>query len=260
VIKDAKIIVFLLIVIFSIGFLSALFNQIAYAHNFIPNDTATFLTQVYRVEIELTLAINSFPSNVTLAIDHAEDATTLMDEIYDTEGDFIDDTDFIIRYNEAMSNHNSTVYAMVIANIADEILRKYGEAYDLDYDLTNMSNMMIMISDINSSSSMNLHRPQHSNTTEKNSSSSVVNFDEHQSAKQLSETAYQIFKNKLEPLSMSNTTINNNTVTAKLEKSLVDIKDLMMMNNREMASELMKIIHGQVHPILQAAYNLQLKQ
>jgi hypothetical protein len=101
------------------------------------------------------------------------------------------------------------------------MLKMLGEAYDLDYDLTNMSNMMIMISDIDSSSFMNLHQPQHSNTTEKNSSSSVVNFAEYQSAKQLSERAYQIFKNKLEFLSMSNSMNNDNTtVTAKLEKVL----------------------------------------
>jgi hypothetical protein len=259
VIKDGGIIVFLLIELFSMGFVYTLFYQNAYAHNFFPNDTATFLTQVYKAEIELVLAINNFPSNMTLVMDHAEDATTIMNDIYDSEGDVEDDTDFITRYNEAMSNRNSTVYAMVLANIADEILRKYGEAYDLDYDLTNMSNMMIMISDIDSSSFMNLHRPQHSNTTEKNSSSSLVNFADYQSAKQLSERAYQIFKNKLEPLSMSNNMHNNTTVTVKLEKSLVDIKDLMM-NNKETASELMKIVHGQVHPILQAAYNLQLKK
>jgi hypothetical protein len=34
----------------------------------------------------------------------------------------------------------------------------------------------------------------------------------------------------------------------------------MMMNNNESASELMQIVHGKIHPILQAAYNLPLKQ
>ncbi|MDQ3840842.1 MAG: hypothetical protein M3297_16440 [Thermoproteota archaeon] len=257
-IKDGRIIVFLLIGIFSIGFIYTLLYQNVYAHNFISNDTATFLTQVYQTEIELMLAINNFPSNMTLVMDHAEDATSIMNDIYDSEGDIEDDTDFITRYNEAISNPNSTVYAMVLANIADEILRKYGEAYDVDYDLTNMSNMMIMISGIDSSSSVNLHRLQHSNT-EKNNSSSIINFAEYQSAIQLSERAYQIFKNKLQPLSMSNSVNNDTTVTTKLEKSLVDIKDLMM-NNKETASELMKIVHGQLHPILQAAYNLQLKK
>lgn len=33
------------------------------------------------------------------------------------------------------------VQALVVANIADEILRKYGDAYNIDYDPTNISNM-----------------------------------------------------------------------------------------------------------------------
>jgi hypothetical protein len=36
---------------------------------------------------------------------------------------------------------NSTSLALVIANMVDEVLRKYGTAFDIGYDLTNMSNM-----------------------------------------------------------------------------------------------------------------------
>ena len=256
-IKEISIVAFVFIGIFSIEFVNILFNQNAYAHCFTPDDTATFITLVDQTKIELMLANNNFPSNVTIALDHAEDAATLMNSVYNFDDDITDDTDFIRKYSEDMSSRNSTVYAMVLANIVDEILRKYGKAYDLDYDLTNTSNM-IMISDTNSSSFMNMHGSQHSNMTEKNNSSPLVNIADYQSAKQLSERAYEIFTNKLKPLSVSSST-NDNTVTAKLEKSLVDIKDLMM-NNKETASELMTIVHGQFHPILQTAYNLQLKQ
>ena len=52
--------------------------------------------------------------------------------------------DFRIIYEEELLNNNNfTVQALVVANIADEILRKYGDAYDVGYDLTNMSNMPI---------------------------------------------------------------------------------------------------------------------
>jgi hypothetical protein len=261
VIKEHSTIVLLFVGIFSIGIVNKVLDENVYAHNFVSDEKAMFLTQVYRAEIELLLAINNFPSNVSLARDHAEDATVVMDDIYDPEGDIAEDTDFIRRYEEVMNSFNSTLYAMVIANIVDEVLRKYGEAYDLDYDLTNMSNMMMkMNSDINSSSNMNMQTMQHFGMTEKNNSSPAVNIDEYQSAKQLSEKAYEIFKTKLKPLSMrDSTTYNNNTVIANLEKNLVDIKHLMM-NNNESASELMQIVHGKVHPILQAEYNLPLKQ
>jgi hypothetical protein len=262
VIKEHSSIVLLFIGIFSIGIVNIVLDENVYAHNFVSDEKATFLTKVYQAEIELILAINNFPSNVSLATNHAEHATAVMDDIYDTEGDIAEDTDFIRRYDEVMNSFNSTFYAMVLANIADEILRNYGEAYDLDYDLTNMSNMMIINSDMDSSSSiMNMQTMQHFDTTEKNNSSPIVNVDEYQSAKQLSEKAYEIFKTKLKPLSMrDSTTNNNNTVIANLEKSLVEIKDLMMMNNNESASELMQIVHRKIHPILQAAYNLPLKQ
>jgi hypothetical protein len=261
-IKERSIIVLLLIGIFLIGIVNILLDKNVYAHNFIPDVKAAFLAQVYQAEIELNLAITNFPSNVSLATDHAEHATAVMEDIYDTEGDIAEDTDFIRRYDEVMNSFNSTFYAMVLANIADEILRKYGEAYDLDYDLTNMSNMMIMNSDMDSSSFMNTHRIQHSNMAEKNNFSQVVNVDEYQSAKQLSEKAYEIFETKLKPLSMLDSTTNNNnnnTVITVIEKNLVDIKHLMV-NNNESASELMQIVHGKIHPILQIEYNLPLKQ
>jgi hypothetical protein len=41
------------------------------------------------------------------------------------------------------NDDNSTVQALVVANIADEILRKYGDAFNVENDLTNMSNMLI---------------------------------------------------------------------------------------------------------------------
>jgi hypothetical protein len=266
VIKEVSIIVLLFIGIFFTGFVNIVFNQSAYAHCFLPNDTANFIALIYRADTELTLVNNNFPSNVTLALDHAKETATLMNYVYRFDEEVTDDSDFIRKYNEVMSSRNSTVYAMVLADILDEVLRKYGKAYDIDYDLTNMSNMIF---DTRSSSSfMNMHQPsQHSNMTEKNNnnnnSSSLVNIADYQSAKELSERAYQIFKNKLEPLSMSNGT--NNSIVAsnldKLEKSLVNINNLMMMNNKEAAAgELMKIVHVQVHPVLQATYNLQLKK
>jgi hypothetical protein len=267
VIKERSSIVLLFIGIFSIGIVNIVLDENVYGHNFVSDEKAMFLTQVYKAEIELILAINNFPSNVSLATNHAERAAFVMDDIYDTEGDITEDTDFIRKYDEAMNSFNSTFYAMVLANIADEILRNYGESYDLDYDLTNMSNMMmVMNSDTNSSSSnMNMQTmQQHFDMTEKNNSSPLVNVDEYQSAKQLSEKAYEIFKTNLKPLSihdnMTNTN-NNNTVIANLEQSLVEIKDLMMMNNNnDSASELMQIVHGKIHPILQAEYNLPLKK
>src|SRR5215210_7729065 len=128
--------------------------QVAYAHNFVPNDSATFLTRVYRASVELTLANSTFPSNVTLSMYHAEDAAKLMDDAYYLDEDVIDDSDFISKYNKAFNTTNSTTHALVLVNIVDQILREYRDAFDIDYDLTSMSNM-IMTADNTAMSNMN---------------------------------------------------------------------------------------------------------
>src|SRR5215218_1528032 len=176
-------------------------NHTVYAHNFVPNDFATFLTRVYRGEVELSLAKDNFPSNVTLALDHIDNAAEVMNKAFYTDEDIIDDTDFIAKYKKALSDNNSTVHALVLANIVDQVLREYGIAFDIDYDLTNMSNMImtadnIATYDMNSSSSsrnsMNMTTDSNiaDNSANNNNSSNLVNIDNYQSAQKLSEIAY----------------------------------------------------------------------
>jgi hypothetical protein len=251
-------------------------NHTAYAHNFVPNDSATFLTRVYRGEVELSLAKDNFPSNVTLALDHIDNAAEVMNKAFHTDEDIIDDTDFIAKYKKALSDTNSTVHALVLANIVDQVLREYGDAFDIDYDLTNMSNMIMTpttsMSDVNSSSlsSISMNTSMHSNMSEI-SSSKLVNIDDYQSVQRLSEVAYLIFKNELlqqQSLSYSNNTDNdnnngnnnnsNNNIISKLEKRMVDLKN--SVNDKVSAQELMALVHTQIHPSLQLAYNLRLIQ
>jgi hypothetical protein len=246
-------------------------NQLAYAHNFSPNALSTFIALVHIAEIELLLANNNFPSNVTLALDHGEKAVKLMDDAYYSDEDIIDDTDFIRRYNEALNSNNSTIHALAVANIVDQILREYSEAFDTGYDLTNMSNMMMIPmqtipnSDSRSSPSpshsmnMNMNMSMHSNIVaeENDSSTKIVNMDNYQSAQQLSESVYEIFENQLRSLNMSSSNTNNTGITM-VEKSLFALKD--SVNNKASAQDIMMLVHGQLHPNLQLAYNLKLKQ
>jgi hypothetical protein len=102
------------------------------------------------------------------------------------------------------------------------------------------------------------------------SSSKLVNIDDYQSVQRLSEVAYLIFKNELlqqQSLSYSNNTDNdnnngnnnsNNNIISKLEKRMVDLKN--SVNDKVSAQELMALVHTQIHPSLQLAYNLRLIQ
>jgi hypothetical protein len=85
---------------------------------------------------------NTFPLEIDSSY-HAKNAAELMNKTYHL-ANAVSPEDFRIVYEEEqLNNNNSTVQALVIANIADEILIEYEDAYDIDFDLTNMSNMLI---------------------------------------------------------------------------------------------------------------------
>src|SRR5918995_1244344 len=209
-----EITIFILILgMVSAGLANSNNNQLTYAHNFTPNSLSTFITLVYRAQVELSLANGSFPLNVTIALDHAEDAAQLIDDAYYFDEEIVDDADFTRKYNEALNSRNSTIHALVIANIIDQILREYGKAFDIGYDLTNMSNMM--------------------------------------RADMPDVTSY--------PAPPSGSANNTDTsIMARLEKSIKDLSYLVEI--KAPAQEIMILVHGEIHPSLQLAYDLILKR
>ena len=244
-------------------------NTSAYAHNFSPNSLSTFISLAHEADVELSLANSNFPSNITLALDHSKNAVKLMDDAYYSDDDIIDDIDFVRKYNEALNSRNTTIQALVVANIVDQILREYGEAFDIQYDLTNMSNMammggvnpssMVMSSTLNDNNNARMNMPMNSNieAEEKNNYTNIVNIDNYQSAQKLSEKAYQVFKNQLRPLAASSNNANQ-TAIIMVEKSLLDLNYLI--NNKASAQDIMGLVHGKLHLSLQLAYDLKIKQ
>jgi hypothetical protein len=89
-------------------------------------------------------------------------------------------------------------------------------------------------------------------------STSIVNFDNYASAEKLSEVVLQIFNDQLRPLARSSNTTANEAAIAMIDKGLIELKDLL--NNRASAQNVMMLVHGGLHPNLQLAYNLKLKQ
>jgi hypothetical protein len=155
------------------------------------------------------------------------------------------------------NDDNSTVQALVIANIVDEILRKYGAAYNIDYDLTNMSNM-----EMSNTASMSEHvGKKHFDIIGiiGTKGSELVDIADYQSAQALSVEANKIFEVILKPAAQVDNHNNNNSIAAvsKIKNSLVELNNLL--NNKASPQDLMKIVHMQIHPGLQLAYNLQSK-
>jgi hypothetical protein len=249
-------------------------NTAGYAHSFSPNSLSTFISLVHAADVELSLANSNFPANITLALDHSKNAVKLMNYAYRSDDEIIDDIDFVRKYNNAMSSQNETIHALVVANIVDRILSEYGEALDLQYDLTNMSNMNMAMQDMSNSDSFIfpsfpahitnesipiIERGDNNNNSNSNTTNtSIVNFDNYASAQKLSEVVLQIFNDQLSPLAGSSNNTANKAAIAMIDKDLIELKDLL--NNRASAQDVMMLVHGRLHPSLQLAYGLKLKQ
>jgi len=178
-------------------------------------------------------------------------------------------------------DQNTMLEALALANVIDGMLINYGNAYHVGFDMTNMSNM-VMIGNSSSPGSMVMNNPatgnnsgpsnmnmQSMNTSfnnmtttqvvsEKNMGYSLVNTSDYQSAQALATKASEIFNTKLKHMTMSN---NNKNVTAfvtSLENGLTQLND--SISKKASPLDIMMIVHTQIHPNLLEAFNLQLRK
>src|SRR5688572_17940193 len=115
-------------------------NHPVYAHNFSITDDSIISTIIEQIKTETQLVNEYFLSrNSIAAIEHAKNVANLSNALNDKLQVKIVD----ITKAYAKGLYNSMTFALVVANLIDEILRNYGSAYGIRYDLTNMSNMML---------------------------------------------------------------------------------------------------------------------
>jgi hypothetical protein len=258
-IRDVKALLFLVVVVVVITLL--VIEQIiepnfnAYAHYFTPDQSAEFLSLIHQINVEISLINNTFPLEIDSSYYHAKNAAELINKTYHL-ANAVSPEDFRIVYEEEqLNNNNSTVQALVIANIADEILREYGDAYDIDFDLTDMSNMLI-------TNSISAHgEERYSNNLENSDDNDelvLVNIWNYQSAQALSGKAVEVFERNLRPLTQADNNSSNSDLayTTKVENSLVELNNLLN-SKKTLPENLMDIVHTQIHPSLQLAYNLE---
>lgn len=176
---------------------------------------------------------------------------------------------------------NSTTQPLAFADLVDSILINYGNAYDVDFDITNMSNMAMMrgnsdmmtmsgtagkSSNSNNGNSMNMDSMNMSssaspstdvdnktdNKTDKNYS--LVDITDYQSAQALTTKAQEILNTKLEPMAPN----NSSAFITNLESGLTQLSDLIQRKGSP--TDIMMIVHMQIHPNLLEAFNLPLRQ
>lgn len=245
------------------------FYQKSYAHDFLVNNDITIVTLVEQIKAETELVNTNFlfNNNVSAQV-HAINAAELLNDLEDnmTEASEQSSSNLIQIYENEKTN--TTSLALVTANIVDEVLRKYGTAFDIGYDLTNMSNMGGMkMSNMNSGggSSMNMTSFQTStnnNTLERHSNMSmptmtgnnfeIVSIQDYETSQVLADVVNELFEDDLRPRSSVSETINID----KLEKNLKQLDQAIL--NKASPEALMGIVHVQIHPTLQQVYELEL--
>ena len=245
------------------------FYQKSYAHDFLVNNDITIVTLVEQIKAETELVNTNFlfNNNVSAQV-HARNAAELLKDLEDnmTEASEQSSSNLIQIYENEKTN--TTSLALVTANIVDEVLRKYGTAFDIGYDLTNMSNMGGMkMSNISSGggSSMNMTTFQTSannNTLERHSNMSmptmtgnnleIVSIQDYETSQVLADVVNELFEDDLRPRTSVSETVNID----KLEKNLKQLDQAIL--NKASPEDLMGIVHVQIHPTLQQIYELEL--
>ena len=176
---------------------------------------------------------------------------------------------------------NSTSQPLAFADLVDSVLINYGNAYAVDFDMTNMSTMammggnptdMTMSGAIGNSSnsnngngmimdSMNMSSTAFSsvdvdsktdNKTDRNYS--LVDITDYQSAQALTTKAQEILNTELKPMAPN----NSSAFITNLESGLTQLSNLIQRKGSP--TDIMMIVHMQIHPNLLEAFNLPLRQ
>lgn len=287
----------------------------AFGHTFSPNESASFLSFVDQIQVESELVRTNFANDSTsLAQEHAKKAGSLLTSNITAEiaeenqrvaneltraindlqvismspqqvgsvDQLVNDIDSILGEAESTrieqaDLENATIQALAFADLVNSILENYGNAYAVDFDMTNMSNMVMNGQDNNNMSTngrdndsnkeMNSMNMSTSSTVVGmdvggggegsesgiNSSSSLANMTDFQSAQALAAKALEIFKVKLKPIAPNNSSAS----LTNLENGLSKLND--SIRNKGSPMDIMMIVHTQIHPNILQAFSLRLE-
>jgi len=257
----------------------------AFGHSFESDDSVYLLTLIEKTQTELELAKKNYPSNVTLSMDHSDDAARLVYETFYADEDVANDGEFAKRYNQELSKSNLTSNALVVVTLVDEVLRNYADSIDLNFDLTNMSNLLYIIPTTNSNNNNNNNNNSNNESIDKlensffanafnNSENSNVNVNKNDSKNPLFLTNHTIMNyatyETAKILAMKINTLFQLYLKSfiGLDKSkLNDVRKLeddfykfySLIDENSSPAEIMKKVHIDIQPTMQKIYNLKIK-
>jgi hypothetical protein len=275
-----------------------------YGHTFTPNESASFISLVDQLRVESKLVQMSLRNdNLSLAQEHANKSAALLTsnvtkEIAEQNQRVADELSMAIidlqnisstgqkkSVDQLVSNidailgeavttrieqeqrTNSTIQALAFASLVNNILTEYGNAYAVEYDMTNMSNMarlgnntsMVMSGMVNGGNNgdSNMDSRNMSSSTmmnednETNRNYSLVDITDYHSAQALAAKELEIFNVELKPMAPNNTT----AFITNLENGLIQLNSSIRSNASPI--DIMMIVHTQIHPNLLEAFSLE---
>ncbi len=249
-----------------------------FGHSFESDDSVYLLTLIEKTQTELQLAKKNYPSNVTLSMDHSDDAARLVYDTFYADEDVANDGEFAKRYNQELSKANITSNALVVVTLVDEVLRSYADSIDLNFDLTNMSNLLYIIptnSNNNDASNQSIDKleslfftnvfnsSENSNVNVNNNDGknalltnhTIMNYAKYETAKTLAmkiNTLFQLYLKSF--IGLDKTKLND---VRKLEDDFYKLYSMIDTNSSP--AEIMKKVHIDIQPTMQKVYNLKTK-
>ncbi len=160
--------------------------------------------------------------------------------------------------------YNNTVIALVVANLADEVLRNYGHAFGvpsnimLSMNFSNIINSQNKSNDTANTNSQNNHTMHQENSSAAAAAAAATMIDRpsYISTLELSDRMIQLYSNELNGTSSESAYINK--ANSDLGIAVYELKK--SVESKESPYKIMEIVHGKVHPNLQLAFNLTLKR
>jgi hypothetical protein len=163
---------------------------------------------------------------------------------------------------------DETTKPIAFADLVDSVLINYGNAYRVDLDMTNMSNMAMMGGNSSSMAMVDMADKNNSNNSgsmnigsmdmammnmngKTNRNNSLVDMTDYQSAQALATKAQEIFNNELKSTAPN----NSSAFITNLENGLRQLNG--SIKNKVSPVDIMTIVHTQIHPNLLEIFNLR---
>lgn len=216
-----------------------------------------------RLSDDLSIALTSLKTSTESAHDNktASDTDLLVNDIDDILDEIV-----TARIDPDQLN-NSTIQVLAVVELLDDVLKNYGDAFAVGYDMTNMS-MMTMDgnnntnnSSIHSMSMINMSSGDGSDNMSmeemSNSNDILINTTDYQTAQALAMKVQELFDNQIMNSSLSE---GSETADQTINSVSVALEDLVTsINGKASPMDIMIIVHTGIHPNLMTTFGLQLE-